>query len=34
MELEFALLDTLDFHRPASEFKKYSKLAEVAEACD
>eukprot|EP00356_Strombidium_inclinatum_P001720 CAMPEP_0170508506 /NCGR_PEP_ID=MMETSP0208-20121228/62547_1 /TAXON_ID=197538 /ORGANISM="Strombidium inclinatum, Strain S3" /LENGTH=199 /DNA_ID=CAMNT_0010791443 /DNA_START=2519 /DNA_END=3118 /DNA_ORIENTATION=+ len=33
MELEFALLDTLDLHRPSPEFKKYESLKEIEEAC-
>ena len=33
MDLEFMILDTLDYVRPSAEYKKYENLSELKQAC-
>ena len=33
MDLEFMILDTMDYVRPSADYKKYEKLADLKQAC-
>jgi hypothetical protein len=33
MDLEFMILDTMDYVRPSADYKKYEKLVDLKQAC-